>query len=357
MKTMDSPWADRSSRTKRSFFSASKSRTTSSDSAAWLPNRRRRGSQNAQALLAKYNVPQSTLSSTLFSTLWPSSISTLPGTISNFFGNVPATGYSYNGVAKLDYNFNDKHHLSGHWFMGQGNQIQPPGAALVLIEASSNLGYYFEAAPIRVENYSAVLNSQFTPKLSNQVLFGVSYFNQFFHDANNSFNTKALGLYLSPDALINGQPILGAPNIVISGFDQVGITPPEGRNDITGHLTDIVSYVTGKHELRFGGEIRQGRVDEFYFRRSLGSFTFDGTQGPWAGTCPAANASCSNTLALADFLAGDVSASSIAVGNAERHVLVNSFAFFGQDSWRATPTIDPEFWASLRIQRTATQWR
>ncbi len=304
-------------------------------SAAWIAS--------AQAVLAKYDVPQSTLSSTLFSTLWPSSISRLPGTISNFFGNVPATGYSYNGVAKLDYHFNDKHHLSGHWFMGQGNQIQPPGAALVLIEASSNLGYYFEAAPIRVENYSAVLNSQFTPKLTNQVLFGVSYFNQFFHDANNSFNTKALGLYLSPDALIDGQPILGAPNIVISGFDQVGITPPEGRNDITGHLTDIVSYVTGKHELRFGGEIRQGRVDEFYFRRSLGSFSFDGTQGPWAGTCPTANATCSNTLALADFLAGDVSSSSIAVGNAERHVLVNSFALFGQDSWRATPQLSLSF--------------
>ena len=300
-------------------------------SSAWI--------QSAQSLLTKYNVPQSTLSTTLFSTLWPSSISSLPGTLSNFFGNDPATGYSYNYVAKLDHNFNDKEHLSGHWFMGQGNQIQPPGAALVLVEASSNLGYYFEAAPIRVENYSAVLNSQFTPKLSNQALFGVSYFNQVFHDANNSFDTKALGLYLSPDALINGQPILGAPNIVISGFDQVGITPPEGRNDITGHLTDIVSYVTGKHELRFGGEVRQGRVDEFYFRRSLGSFTFDGTQGPWAGTCPAANAVCSNTLALADFLAGDVSTSSIAVGNAERHVLVNSFALFGQDAWRATPNL------------------
>ncbi len=300
-------------------------------SSAWI--------QNAQTLLSKYNVPQSSLSTTLFSALWPSSISTLPGTISNFFANVPATGYSYNYVAKLDHNFNSKHHLSGHWFMGQGNQVQPPGAALVLLEASSNLGYYFEEAPIRVENYSAVLNSQFTPKVSNQLLFGVSYFNQTFHDANNSFNTKALGLYLSPDAVMNGQPILGAPNIEISGFDQVGITPPEGRNDITGHLTDIVSYITGKHELRFGGEVRQGRVDEFYFRRSLGSFSFDGTQGPWAGTCSATNVVCTDTLALADFLAGDVSTSSIAVGNAERHVLVNSFALFGQDVWRATPEL------------------
>jgi hypothetical protein len=304
-------------------------------SAAWI--------QNAQAVLGKYNVPQSPLSSTLYSTLWPSSISALPGTISNFFANVPATGNSYNGILKLDHNFSNRHHLSLHGFWGQGDQIQPPGAALVLVEASSNLGYYFEAAPIRVENYSAVLDSQFTSTLTNQVLFGVSYFHQTFHDANNSFNTKALGLYLSPDALKNGQPILGAPNIVISGFDQVGITPPEGRSDGTGHLTDIVSYVTGKHQLRFGGEVRQGRVNEFYFRRSLGSFTFDGTQGPWAGTCPAANAICSNTLALADFLAGDVSTSSIAVGDAQRHVLVNSFAFFGQDAWQATPRVTLNF--------------
>jgi outer membrane receptor protein involved in Fe transport len=300
-------------------------------SSAWI--------QNAQALLAKYSVPQSPLSTNLFSALWPSSISSLPGTVSNFFASDPATGYSYNGVVKLDHNFNNKEHLSGHWFLGQGSQVQPPGAALVLVEASSNLGYYFEAAPIRVENYSAVLSSQFNPKLSNQILFGVSYFNQAFHDANNSFNTKALGLYLSPDAMINGQPILGAPNIVISGFDQVGITPPEGRNDITGHLTDVVSYVTGKHQLRFGGEVRQGRVDEFYFRRSLGTFSFDGTQGPWVGTCSAADVVCTDTLALADFLAGDVGTSSIAVGNAERHVLVNSVAVFGQDGWRATPKL------------------
>ncbi len=95
--------------------------------------------------------------------------------------------------------------------------------------------YYFEIAPIHVYNYSATLNSVFTPRMTNQLLFGVNYFNQIFPDANNSFDTKALGLFLSPDATINGTPILGAPNIAISGFDQIGITPPEGRNDITGH--------------------------------------------------------------------------------------------------------------------------
>ena len=293
----------------------------------------------AQAALTKYGVAESPLSTTLLSTLWPSSIIGLPGTLNNYFATVPATGYSYNGVLKLDHNFNDKHHLSFHYFAGEGNQTQPPGASLALATASSNLGYYFEVAPIHVQNYSLVLNSVFSPRLSNQILFGVSYFNQIFHDANNSFDTKALGLFLSPDATKNGQPIQGAPNIAISGFDQVGITPPEGRNDITGHLTDIVSYTTGKHQIRFGGEVRQGRVDEFYFRRSLGSFTFDGTQGPWAND-PTFSA---NAKALADYLAGDVSTSSIAVGDPERFVRVNGFDFFGQDQWQITRRLNLDF--------------
>jgi hypothetical protein len=287
----------------------------------------------ATALIAAHpGTAVNPLSQTLLSTLWPTSIAGLPAVTSNYFATVPGTGYSQNGVVKLDHNFTANEHLSFHWFVGQGSQTQPPGASLALATASSNLGGYFEVAPIHVQNYSLILNSVLSPKMTNQVLFGVSYFNQVFHDANNTFNERALGLFTSPDALINGKPIFGAPNIQISGFDQVGITPPEGRNDITGHLTDIVSYTTGRHQFRFGGEVRQGRVDEFYYKNSLGSFKFDGTQGPWAGTC----ASTDPTCALADFLSGKVSSSSIAVGDAERFVRVNGFDFFGQDDWQVT---------------------
>jgi len=101
-------------------------------------------------------------------------------------------------------------------------------------------------------------------------------------------------------------------------------------------LTDIVSYNVGKHQFRFGGEMRQGHVDEFYFRHSRGAFNFDGSQGPWAGSCAADDQVCLSTLALADFLAGDFLSSGIAVGNAERKVIVNGFDFFAQDSWQLT---------------------
>src|SRR5271157_3556164 len=292
-------------------------------SAAWV--------NQAVNLMNQYEVPVNPLSKTLLTNLYPSSIVGLPATLSNYFATVPATGYSNNGVAKVDWNINPNNTLSFRWFGGQGSQTQPPGASLALATASSNLGYYFEVAPLHVQNYSLIWNSVLSPRLTNQVLLGVSSFYQFFHDANNSFNEKALGLYTSPDALIGGKPIFGAPNLQISGFDQVGITPPEGRNDTVGHITDILSWSKGKHQLRMGGEFRDGRVDEFYYRRSLGSFIFSGKQGPWFDPKTQTCASDTNTCALADYLAGYVASSSIAVGNPERYVTVHGFSFFGQD--------------------------
>ena len=302
---------------------------------------------NALALLNANAIPVSPISQNLLGALFPSNTSTAPGlwpssiaglaaTPNNFFSSSPSTGYSYNGIAKIDHNFNEKHHLSVRWFVGQGSQTAPLGTSTALATASSNLSYYFEKAPIHVQNYAAVLNSAFSSRLTNQLLFGVNYFNQTFRDANANFDTVALGLNQSPDALIHGKPILGAPNIAITGFEQVGITPPEGRNDVTGMLSDIVSYTTGKHQFRFGGEVRQGRVDEFYFRHSLGNYTFDGTQGPWSNMCAANDSTCVHTIALADFLAGYISTGNLSVGNAERKVLVNGFNLFAQDQWQVT---------------------
>src|SRR5882762_7458282 len=292
----------------------------------------------ARALIASSpSVTESPISTNLINSLWPSSVTqaNLGLTTGNFFGTDPSIGYSYNGNLKLDHNFNAKHHLMLRAFNGQGDQIAPLGASLALATASSNLFYYFEKAPIHLQNYSAVLNSVLNSRVTNQLLFGVNYFNQTFNDANHSFDVHAMGLFTSPDALIHGQPILGAPSIAISGFEQVGITNPSGRNDITGMLTDIVSYNVGKHQFRFGGEMRQGHVDEFYFRHSRGAFNFDGSQGPWP-TCTTGDQVCPAVNALSDFLAGRVSSSSIAVGNAERQVVVNGFDFFAQDSWQIT---------------------
>src|SRR5207244_8879789 len=131
-------------------------------------------------------------------------------------------------------------------------------------------------------------------------------------DFNHGFNTKSMGIFLSPDAVNKGQYILGAPNIVIgpgSGtFEQIGLTPPEGRNDLTWHITDVISHSVGAHQLRYGAEVRQAHLNEFYHRRGTGKFVFVGTQGAWGSDAALDRA----TQALAELLADEVAGSTVA---------------------------------------------
>jgi hypothetical protein len=286
----------------------------------------------AQAVLNTYGVPVNPVSAALLANLWPGYALNGQASANNYSSPDPEFGYSYNGLAKVDFKINDKNNFSFHYFVGQGSQVAPVGGS-ALSEAASELKYYYEVAPIHVSNYAASWNSVLSPRVSNQVLAGVNYFRQIFSDENNGFVVSTYGLNLSPNFDATG--LTGAPNIAISGFDGVGQTPPEGREDITGHLTDVASYTVGKHQFRFGGEFRRSQLEEFYHRHGLGTLRFDGTQGPWANDPTVTDP---NILSLADFLGGyyNPERTTIALGDPTRLVFVKTFALFAQDAWQVS---------------------
>ncbi len=277
----------------------------------------------ALALIQAKEETVNPLAEKLLQTLWPTD-ATSGGSgapsLHNYLAATPEFGYSYNGLGKIDWTIDDKNSITAHWFVGQGNQEAPVG---------SYLPWYYEVAPLHVQNYALVYNHVFSPTVTNQVLAGVNYFNQVFFDANADFDAASLGL-------ITGSTQKGAPNIDIVGFDNTGETPPEGRNDITGHLTDDLSWVVGKHQFKFGGEFRQAQLDEFYKRHSLGSFKFDGSQGGWDSDNSLVNS-------LADFLTGQAVTASIALGDPDRQVFVNTFDLFAQDAWQVTSRLNVNY--------------
>jgi hypothetical protein len=284
----------------------------------------------AKALLGEHSVPVNTATQALLNALWPASALTGPATPNNYTSPDPEDGFSYNGLFRLDYNVNNRNSISFHWFSGEGTSAAPVG---------SDLQWYYQTAPTHVQNYAIVVNSQLSPSITNQILVGVNYFDQVFLDNNTNFDPISLGFN-------TGAPILGAPDISLgeqpsSQLGEIGLTPPLGRNDITGHLTDALSWTVGKHQFRFGGEFRKVQLDEFYHTNERGSFTFSGTRGPWA-TAPTATdkAADQNTLILADFLGGYLDSGTVARGNPERQVFVNSFALFGQDAWQLSHTFN-----------------
>jgi hypothetical protein len=272
----------------------------------------------AGQLLAAKGIPVNPVSQNLLNMYWPAYALTGPATSNNYHSPDPEFGYSYNGLVKIDWNINEKNTLSVRGFGGQGNQVAPVGSQLLP---------YYEVAPLHVFNYAVMYNHVFTPSITNQVLAGVNYFNQVFSDYSTDFDITQTGL-------VTNSPFPQAPNIAIEGFDPIGLTPPQGRNDITGHLTDDLAWTIGKHQFKFGGEYRQAQLDEFYHRHTQGIFNFDGSQGGWNYTGDDAA-----VPALADFLAGYSQSSSISQGDPNRQVFVNTFTLFAQDAWQFKPKL------------------
>jgi len=322
---------------------------------------------NAYALLDAYGVPHNAVTAAVLNGngtlpgLWPASALTGAATPENYQASGNLTGHSFNGVIHLDANVTAKDKLSAIWSVGQGTQTAP---------TSSDLTPYFENAPIHVQNYSLIYNRTITTSIANQLGIGVSYFNQVFGDASTAFDPLGLGLNTG----VTDPALPGAPHIVIgptgssagltagnTGFDPTGVTAPSGRNDITGHLDEDLTWVKGAHQLHFGGEVRQSQVDDFYQTGQRGTLYFDSSQGPWGGntTSPCALEATkapttatlatldtsSNTKFLADFLAGciDPTASSVVLGNPKRQVFVNTFAVYGQDNWQVNKKLNVNY--------------
>jgi Carboxypeptidase regulatory-like domain/TonB dependent receptor len=304
-------------------FVIGQSGTTTEPSVGWQ--------NQAKTILAAKGLSVNPVMQDVLNTLWGSSVlaKDTAGVVNNYHSSDPEFGYSYNGLAKIDWHVTDKDTLSAHWFIGQGNQVAPVGSQLVS---------FYEVAPIHVQNIAIVYNRLISSRMTNQLLAGVNYFNQVFNDYNTNYNVQSLGF-------ITGAPLPNAPHITITNFDPVGMTPPEGRNDITGHLTDQLSWVIGRHQLRFGGEFRQAQLDEFYKRHVVGSFTFDGSRVAAQGPTLAANPDGNDGFryALADFLTGQTSKASIAIGDPERQVFVNTWFLNAGDSWQFSSKLNVNY--------------
>ncbi len=292
--------------------------TTPSD--AWVTQ--------AKGVLAQYGVPVNQVALNLL-TIWPASTRTGAATANNYLSDGRNDYNSFNGIIKIDHRLSDKHSISARYFGGTGTQTADVG---------SHIRDFFQVAPSHMHNFSVVENAIFSPQVVNQLTLGVNYFLQTFNDYNTGINPLALGLNTG----VTDPTLSGSPKITISGFDYVGATQPLGRIDTTGHITDNLTWARGRHQLKFGGEYRRAVLDVFYNTNKRGSFTFDGTRGPWSAD-PSLNG---NLRALSDFLAGYPSNSSgavIVLGQLQRLYYQNSFDYWVHDTFQVSPKLSLNF--------------
>jgi hypothetical protein len=248
---------------------------------------------------------------------------------------------SDNGIAKVNYTVNDKNTISGMFWTGQYGATGQDKAQMNSLYLSN----------LSIVGYSDVEDWVYTPNSSwvNDFRFGydrASYI-QNIADAGILPNGKG-GLCTSTGCGNGAYPLNtgvtsqgGLPPITIAGFGGGGDVLGQsnsGRPSTEGphwyyDFHDEVSYLRGKHTIKFGGDfiITEAQQNVDNFRGNLVLFNGGGT----TGLSDCGGSSCS----LEDFFAGNPTSASVNVGNPLRRMRWNQFALYVQDDWRIKPRL------------------
>ncbi|HST10618.1 MAG TPA: carboxypeptidase regulatory-like domain-containing protein, partial [Terriglobales bacterium] len=242
-----------------------------------------------------------------------------------------------NFIVKLDHAATNNEQITARYAFSQSDQIFPfgsPGG----FGTGSRLPEFAQTSPARVQVFSASLLSTFSSSKINEVRFGYSRYRTSFSSLNANFDPTTIGLNFGTGKL--GLPEFDFTNI--ENLGAIGFSVPRGRTSQTYQILDNLTWLHGKHTVKFGGEFRRAAIENFNDNVERGIFQFA------AGNLFDANAgnnfqSDSVVDSLVNFYTGgefDAAFASFvlaAAGDTHRTTYNNGFSFFAQDDFRAAP--------------------
>jgi Carboxypeptidase regulatory-like domain/TonB dependent receptor len=258
----------------------------------------------------------------------------------NYTSTFPNANVSDNGIGKIDYNISSKHRISGMLWTGD---YSATGQDHPIVNALYSTG-------LAVRAWSTVENWIWTPSSTvvNEARFGYDRLGVAFIIGDQGIIPDGSGgLCTATGCGGKGYPLNtgvkgvgGLPFIQISGFGGGGGlgNPSNTRPGAVGpspysDYQDSLSYLRGKHSLKFGAEFAHIQADQQTqdFRGSL--IQFKGGLTPGLTDC--GGQSC----ALEDFFAGNPLRGLINVGDGVHQMRWNKYAGFIQDDWRIKPRL------------------
>ena len=227
---------------------------------------------------------------------------------------------SDNAVGKVDYQFNERNTLSSIYFYGDNNgtvadaqEVQPQWLTLIHTRAQ-----------VFGENWTYVPNSNWV----NEARFGYNRLYQPTFTNDHTTPASAYGLNTGvTNPLYGGLPRINiAPFYIfpneLGGFNWPKVQGPDTRVQFIDH----VSYIRGKHAIKFGGELHRDAFTGGAYGGVRGRIKF-GLGGQTLAT------------PIEDFFAGDSSHASLLVGDPTRSIHNWGYAAFLQDDWRVSKTL------------------
>jgi hypothetical protein len=216
------------------------------------------------------------------------------------------------GLVKVDYHLNEKHVLTGMYFISQGDGLFNDAAGQVSPIWETN---QYARSQVGSGSWTWIPNSHWV----NEFHAGYSHYFQSLSSADSSVNPTSYGLNTG----VTNPAYFGLPAITFTslgaGVFQLGASWPKVVGpDGVYEFVDHVSVLKGKHAIKFGGEIMDNIHNGDITANAKGPIRFHD---------------------LPSFFEGNAQRGTILIGDAQRHLSSQGYALFLQDDWRVTPRL------------------
>jgi hypothetical protein len=226
------------------------------------------------------------------------------------------------GLAKLDHHFSNDDTLTLHYSVFDEDRFNPFDP----VNSFTNLPGYGSFTLNNGQNAGLGWTHVFTRAAVNEFRLGFNRMRAGVFQQSSGTNVSAqLGF---PTVLSN--PVdLGYPDVTLLGFDGIGepVNYPQDRHDTTVDLSDNLVWTSGRHQFKFGGDLRKIQVNNYIDFLSRGEWFFQGGQ------------SGDQIVALSQLLSGMPDFAVYVQGNTFNSLRSTAMGYYVQDDIHVVPRL------------------
>jgi hypothetical protein len=247
---------------------------------------------------------------------------------------------------KLDRQAGSNNTFSGHYSLFHENNFNPFDP----VNAFTDLPGYGASAVNRGQNAGFTWTHVFNSHWINEARLGFNRLRAADFQQDSGINeSQQLGFPTTSSNPVDW----GYPNVNIYGFDGIGepVNYPQDRHDNTYEVADNLAWNTGRHQFKFGADIRRFQLNSYLDFISRGDWFFEGetAQGlaqalagalPPSATniCPGGITNCPpQVFALAQLMAGVPDYVVTESGNTNNGLRTTGLGTYLQDDIRVLP--------------------
>ncbi len=252
-------------------------------------------------------------------------------------GKLPSNNYTFNqpqvdhlnlGSLRFDHMFSTKDTLSATYNDFEDSQLTQNNTVC----GSRVIPGFDCTVDLLSRLYGITETHIFSPNLINEARAGVSQFQN--PRMTNDQNIKFIEQFGIQGTRLDGPPYAGVPQTSVQGFASIGEPTnfPQKRVDRTYQFADSLTYIRGKHSLKFGLDLHRFQSNGTVVGNGRGSFTFSAQ-----ATAPTTGYS------LADLLLGLPTSTARSPYSPRFYDRTGLYAGFAQDDWKLPPRLTLNF--------------